>query len=232
MSQAETIVALACALIAVGCLYGAIPWMTRCGSLYMLHNLRDNLYEVGDESPAARDTLIYLDTEFVVTLAIHVVRDLSYRDAAGYLTALVRAENGQQDGPRAKQYHLELDRVFVGQSGAKALTVMRDVVERVPSALALRVTFGHPVVMAAVTVGAGVSMLLSAIRGKKPAEATVSGPSPESRLSTAVEVPAEEPDGRRRSAQTAGLLTMIRQVPKMVSDIRRDPPFSDGAHAI
>jgi hypothetical protein len=210
----DVIAALLCLLTSVVALYGVIPWMTRCGSLYLLHNLRDALYDVGGEVAGARDTLIYRDTEYLVTLAIHSVRDLPYRDAVAYLAMYRRSSD--RENPRAAQYARELDNVFVGELGAKALNVMREVVRGVPAAMVVRVAFGHPVVLATVIVGLPIVMVRDWIRGRMEGGSVSS---PETKLSMTVSIDLSE---KSNVGPLRGVRETIYSAPRAFSQIRHD----------
>lgn len=82
-------------------LFGFVPWASRIGTLYVLHNLRDGFYRRGGEL-GMRDTLVYTDIEYLLNLALFAVRS---RDDGLILDGLKFAPmRGKPDNWRTFQY--------------------------------------------------------------------------------------------------------------------------------
>jgi hypothetical protein len=91
-----------------------------------------------------------------------------------------------RDDGRAAQYKFERETVFIGANGEHAISVMQDVLRKMPRALMLRTVFGHPVVMLA-TFSYGLVVGIKAIFHRVPAaDGSEPVPSTDAQLSAAV----------------------------------------------
>lgn len=68
-------------------MYGFMPWASRLLTLYVLHGLRDRLYQIG-QSERVRSQLLYRDVEFLLCFALNRVRGGHVVDIRRILRAL------------------------------------------------------------------------------------------------------------------------------------------------
>jgi hypothetical protein len=168
--MAEALIVATGATIAWAIVGFAIPWMTRLAVLYRLHDLRDDLYDVAERFPTARETRTYRNVEFLVTMALHTVRERSYEESVGLAAVLFRRDHqsispedrkAAESGVKALEF--EADEIFTGEDGKAALAKLFCVPSSTGWLMALRVIFGKPFVMLvfpAVMVGALFRKLL------------------------------------------------------------------------
>jgi hypothetical protein len=97
---AKLVVFSFCASVALVTVGAVLPWITKLVALYGLHSVRERVYAVKDEFPAAAKTRLYRDMEFLVTMAIHVVRERPFSEAVAYLGTMLsskRESNPERD---------------------------------------------------------------------------------------------------------------------------------------
>ena len=93
------------------------PSMMQKLSLYGLHDVRDELYVFSNRYPKALDTLIYRDLEFLLTLAIHVVRERPWTESVGFATIL----DTVVDSWRKECYEQEMGTIYAAADIRRAL---------------------------------------------------------------------------------------------------------------
>lgn len=133
-----------CALVLWCVVAVAVPWMAVHAALYGLHTLRDRLYAVTRQFPAARDTLIYSDLEFILCTLIHVSRRANGLTFSQFSQLRKRTKS---ESWRTPVYERELGTVFAGSLGQQALSEMFDVHDRVDQFVTLRRLADVPVVL-------------------------------------------------------------------------------------
>jgi hypothetical protein len=153
--------------------YDFLPWTTKLMATYGLHDLRDRLYDIGQLSPRLRETLIYRDAEFLLCVAISVVRDRDYRAAIGLASSFVRPKLSKP-GWRREQYNKEI--VSLGEEDSEHVGRLYELVDlalRSRILVLCRAIFGHPLPLLLATTGIGVAIansITKLIAGKTPLE--------------------------------------------------------------
>jgi hypothetical protein len=126
-----------------------VPWVGRLLALYALHGTRNRVYLMGEQSPIVCQSTLYKDVLMILATMIHVVRERRLRDAAtltGMLSQARRRAASENAQPRTR-YANDLDEVFVGEAGIKALSELLDATTTAELALVLRVVTGHPLLL-------------------------------------------------------------------------------------
>lgn len=171
--MAEVLIVAGCATMAWAILGFAIPWMTRLAVLYRLHDLRDDLYDAAERFPPARQTRTYRSIEFLVTMALHIVRERSYEESVEYAAVLLNvdkaASHDDREGSQAfiKATEREASEVFLGEHGKAALATLRAVPSSAGWLMAMRVIFGKPSVMLALITLIAGALIKRALGGRR-----------------------------------------------------------------
>jgi hypothetical protein len=197
-----------------------VPWLTRKVALYGLHGVRDRVYAVAEQDPTIRKTRFYRDVEFLVTMAIHVVRQRPYSEAVAYLGAFMssKAETRDPDSEERARRRLQIwerERVEVFEAQREgsydALAhAPRDSVQW----MILRVAGGKPVMQLVSTVTVLCILFMQKIKKKKkkPDPRTAHPkPCPDLFSSAVPRLPGTPP-----RAVTAEGLRAMRKVPGIV----------------
>lgn len=160
-SMGEIFAFLMCSLAAIVALSVWIPWLGQKSTLYGLHELRDQLYQLADERPWLRETLLYRDVEHFFAAAIHVVRDRPFHASLLLFPST--------DAPTLPPWRIErakLERtMFYQRSATRALP--RQLFQFVASArkfLWVRAATGHPVLLLLCILGLLVTAALYPVR--------------------------------------------------------------------
>jgi hypothetical protein len=154
----HVIAAAAILLIVWSIVYEFIPWSSKLVVLYGLHDLRDRLYMIGNSAPSLRDTLIYRDSEFMLCVAINVVRMRDYRAAIGLASGFAVAKEPPSHATswRRNQYAVEMTAANDSPERLAAFTEMMDLGLRSRNLVLFRGVFGHPLatIIAILSIGA------------------------------------------------------------------------------
>ena len=150
MIISKVLIFIACATVAWTVFCVVIPWMAKLASLYELHNIRDEVYGVVSKLPAARQTTIYRDTEFLVTMAIHTVRERPLGEAVGYALTLLKEEKPSAEAEQAAEEHIEVWKeemrtVFASEEGHQVLHLLSHAPKRAAGVCLVRVMCVNPV---------------------------------------------------------------------------------------
>jgi hypothetical protein len=122
-----------------------IPWVGRLLTLYALHGTRDRVYQIGQQSPAICETVLYNDVLVILSTMIHLVRERRLREVIAFSGALANARaNAKKQTVASDRYARDLSNVFVGEAGLKALSELLDCTTTGEMAIVLRVATGHP----------------------------------------------------------------------------------------
>lgn len=202
-------------------LWRFVPWATKQVCLYDLHGLREDIYAAGDDFPAARETLLYRDAEFLVTYAICVVRECSYADSAAYVAELLKPSGGASS-PRWRAYESQ-DQVYSGEAGRLALTRIAST-RRIADVMIKRTVFGNPLALVYVLAFMPfylLSVLLQRRRGR--ADADTAAESPEETISSAVDATA------RVEPAKASVGASLVAVAKGWAQLRKTTPSAQAA---
>jgi hypothetical protein len=153
--------------------YDFLPWTTKLVAIYGLHDLRDRLYDIGQLSPRLRETLIYRDAEFLLCVAINVVRDRDYRSAIGLYISFARPKSSESSW-RREQYGKEI--VSLGKEDSEHVGRLYELINlalRSRTLVLCRAIFGHPLSLLLATTGIGVAItnsITKIIASKTPIE--------------------------------------------------------------
>lgn len=137
-------------------LYRAVPTWGRRIALAMLHNRRDRLYKLGNESDIWEDSLIYQDMLFTLTALIQLVREGARRVSVPVVIEVLFLKsrtNGEHDW-RRRRYALEMTDLFSDQEQQNALRQAWQTFRRMDLALIVFVLTSHPFLFVPAVFGA------------------------------------------------------------------------------
>lgn len=98
----------------------AVPKVARRSAVYMIHDVREQVYALGAAVPGAQQTALYKDLLFMCAASLRTVREGRIREILGLAVALTDAElSAGRRGSGAK-----LDPVFQTENGRRELIRM------------------------------------------------------------------------------------------------------------
>jgi hypothetical protein len=166
MQLAHILVFLVCGSAAWVALCVVIPWLTRRMALYGLHTARDQVYETAEKFPAALESLLYRDVEFILSYAIHVVRERDWPEALALASKLHGSSKKARPSWRRKRYNAEISSLYMRRGGKRALRAILTAPENVRSFLMIRVVGSNPFLLIASFLIAFWTVLMSWTKAK------------------------------------------------------------------
>ncbi len=132
-------------------LYRAVPKLGQRATLCLLHNRRDQLYDLIEESQVGEESLLYQDMLFSLTGLIHVVRDTPRRTALPILLRILGIQSlskstvEDESDWRSRRYDYELEALFSGETGQAELRSALKIFREKDPVLSLYVVTSHPI---------------------------------------------------------------------------------------
>lgn len=127
----------------------ALPWLAQRFAVLWMHDARDELYKLAAKVPGARDTLVYRNTEYIITDAIRVLREGSVSEAFGLFCLILAtiSKREQLPGHRALEVAEEMKEVFGHGEHCEHLLLVLSKVRRMTRPLAWRLLWANPLSM-------------------------------------------------------------------------------------
>lgn len=132
-------------------LYRVVPKLGRWATLCLLHNRRDQLYDLIEDSHVQEESLVYQDILFGLTLLIRLVRDEPRRRTLPILARILGirpwSEPVVEDELdwRLRRYDREREELFSGEAGQADLRTALDIYREKDLALFLYTVTSHPI---------------------------------------------------------------------------------------
>jgi hypothetical protein len=148
-------------------LYRVVPRLGQWTTLCLLHNRRDQLYDLREKSEVGEESLIYQDMLFSLTLLIHLVRNKPWRTTLPILVRILdirsRSKSAVEDGFdwRSRRYEHECKVLFSGEAGQAELRGALRVFREKDLVLSLYAVTSHPILFIFALSISGMSILIA-----------------------------------------------------------------------
>lgn len=150
-------------------LYRVVPRLGKWTTLALLHNRRDQLYDLRETSQVWEKSLIYQDMLFSLTLLIHLVRDKPRRTTLPILARVLgirlwsKSEVEDEFDWRSRRYDYELEVLFSGEAGQAELRGALKIFLEKDLVLSLYAVTSHPIFFIFVLSISALSVLIAPI---------------------------------------------------------------------
>ncbi len=148
-------------------LYCVVPELGKRATLCLLHNRRDQLYDLIEKSQVGEDSLVYKDMLFSLTLLIHLVRDKPRRATLPILARIIGIlpwevpTVDEESDWRLQRYKHEAKVLFTGEAGQAELRDALKLFREKDIVLSLYVVTSHPIFFISALLISGLSVLIA-----------------------------------------------------------------------